>query len=277
MTTFFGYKNNSMEDAMTNHNQDKYVISLYDYTGEALKPWAMAGYQCLAYDIQHSKQQRTIHYKGDGYISYIHADLHNIGTLDKIYDSLSGMEVTFAMAFPVCTDMAVSGAAHFKRKREADPLFQRKAANYAIWCAELFQALDCPYFIENPVSVLSTLWRKPDYSFHPFEYGGYIEPQDAEHPKWPEYIAPMDAYTKKTCLWTGGYFTMPDPSPVEPEAGYSRQHRKLGGRSMKTKNIRSATPRGFAQAVFNANNSTMQDLRYSKRLYEACVIPNRIT
>ena len=38
---------------MTNHNKDKYVISLYDYTGEALKPWAMAGYQCLAYDIQH--------------------------------------------------------------------------------------------------------------------------------------------------------------------------------------------------------------------------------
>ena len=48
MTTFFGYKNNSMEDAMKNHNQDKYVISLYDYTGEALKPWAMAGYQCFA-------------------------------------------------------------------------------------------------------------------------------------------------------------------------------------------------------------------------------------
>ena len=260
MTTFFGYKNNSMEDAMTNNNKDKYVISLYDYTGEALKPWAEAGYQCFAYDIQHSKQQRTIHYKGDGYISYIHADLHNIGTLDKIYDSLSGMEVTFAMAFCVCTDLAVSGASHFASKRERDPLFQRKAANYAIWCAELFQALDCPYFIENPVSVLSTLWRKPDYRFHPYEYGGYIDPEQAEHPKWPDYIAPMDAYPKKTCLWTGGDFVMPIPSPVEPEQGHSRQHLKLGGKSMKTKNIRSATPRGFAQAVYNANNSTMQSL-----------------
>ena len=276
MTTFFGYKNNSMEDAMKNHNENKYVISLYDYTGEALKPWAMAGYQCHAFDIQHENKVIET-FEGGGTIKYRYADLHDMSSLDDIYNFLSKKEVTFAMAFPVCTDMAVSGAAHFKRKREADPLFQRKAANYAIWCAELFQALDCPYFIENPVSVLSTLWRKPDYSFHPFEYGGYIEPQDAEHPKWPEYIAPMDAYTKKTCLWTGGYFTMPDPSPVEPEAGYSRQHRKLGGRSMKTKNIRSATPRGFAQAVFNANNSTMQDLRYSKRLYEACVIPNRIT
>ena len=32
---------------------DKIVISLYDYTGEALKPWAEAGYHCFAYDIQH--------------------------------------------------------------------------------------------------------------------------------------------------------------------------------------------------------------------------------
>ena len=259
MTTFFGYKNNSMEDAMKNHNQDKHVISLYDYTGEALKPWAMAGYQCLAYDIQHDIPHYE-EFEGGGRIDYKYADLHNIGTLDKIYDSLSGKEVTFAMAFPVCTDLAVSGASHFKRKRERDPLFQRKASNYAIWCAELFDALDCPYFIENPVSVLSTLWRKPDYSFHPFEYGGYIEPDQAEHPKWPDYIAPMDAYPKKTCLWTGGYFTMPDKSPVEPETGHSRQHLKLGGKSQKTKNIRSATPRGFAQAVFNSNNSTMQSL-----------------
>ena len=122
--------------------------------------------------------------------------------------------------------------------------------------------------------MLSTLWRKPNYSFHPYEYGGYIDPEHAEHPKWPDYIAPMDAYPKKTCLWTSDDFTMPVPSPVYPEKGHSRQHLKLGGKSMKTKNIRSATPRGFAQAVFNANNATMQDLRYRKMVYEACVIPN---
>lgn len=257
MVKFYGYKNNSMEDAMT--NETKYVISLYDYTGEALKPWALAGYQCIAYDIQHDIPHYE-QFEGGGRIDYKYADLHDISYLDAIFDSLSGKDVTFAMAFPVCTDLAVSGAAHFKRKRERDPLFQRKAANYAIWCAELFQAIGCPYFIENPVSVLSTLWRKPDYSFHPYEYGGYIDPEHAEHPKWPDYIAPMDAYPKKTCLWTGGGFVMPDISPVEPETGHSRQHLKLGGKSMKTKNIRSATPRGFAQAVFNSNNSTMQSL-----------------
>ena len=256
MVKFYGYKNNHMEDMMT----DKIVISLYDYTGEALKPWAEAGYTCHAFDIQHDEAGWVDRFDGGGSIRYHKSDLQSMINLDAIHDAFEGKQVTFAMAFPVCTDMAVSGAAHFKHKRERDPLFQRKAANYAIWCAELFQALDCPYFIENPVSVLSTLWRKPDYKFHPYEYGGYIPDDQAEHPRWPDYIAPYDAYPKKTCLWTGGDFTMPVPSPVYPEKGHSRQHLKLGGKSMKTKNIRSATPRGFAQAVFNSNNSTMQSL-----------------
>ena len=46
---------------------------------------------------------------------------------------------------------------------------------------------------------------------------------------------------------------MPDKKPVDVEPGYSDQHKKLGGKSLKTKNIRSATPRGFAQAVFESN------------------------
>jgi len=33
--------------------KNKIVISLYDFTGEALKPWAEAGYACYAFDIQH--------------------------------------------------------------------------------------------------------------------------------------------------------------------------------------------------------------------------------
>ena len=35
---------------------------------------------------------------------------------------------------------------------------------------------------------------------------------------------------------------------------YSGPAWKLGGRSLRTKNIRSATPRGFAKAVFAANS-----------------------
>jgi len=232
----------------------QYVISLYDYTGEALKPWAEAGYTCYAFDIQHNGELRRVtDYSGGGSIHYCYADLHDFSTYSDLFFSFSGRKVAFGMAFPVCTDLAVSGAAWFKKKAEADPLFQQRAAQHATDCAGLFDDLGCPYFIENPVSVLSTLWRKPDYSFHPYEYGGYIAKNAARHPRWPDYIADRDAYPKKTCLWTGNGFVMPPKVPVEPETGHSRQHLKLGGKSAKTKNIRSATPRGFAIAVMAAN------------------------
>ena len=235
---------------MTNLN--KYVLSLYDFTGEALKPWAEQGYSCVAFDIQHDDSTTDV-YPSGGSIKYVHADLHDFQTHRQIFMQYNGKNVVFGMAWPVCTDMAVSGAPHFAAKRKADPLFQDKAAQHASDCAGLFDDLGCPYMIENPVSVLATLWRKPNHSFHPYQYGNYIHDDEAEHPVWPDYIAPKDAYPKKTCLWTGNGFTMPWTDPVEPEQGHSRQHLKLGGKSMKTKNIRSATPRGFATAIYEFN------------------------
>ena len=239
---------------MFDKSNNKIVLSLYDYTGEALKPWAEAGYACYAFDIQHDPTPRVDMFNSGGFIIYQYANLHNKQTLKDLTNWFMFKDVAFGMAYPVCTDLAVSGAAWFKKKAEANPSFQDEAVSYAVWCARLFENLDVPYFIENPVSVLATKWRKPDYSFHPYEYGGYIPDDQARHPVWPDYIAPKDAYPKKTCLWTGNGFTMPWTDPVEPEKGHSRQHLKLGGKSMKTKNIRSATPRGFAQAVYEFNS-----------------------
>ena len=53
------------------------IVSLFDYTGEALKPWAEVGYECFAYDIQHSGTHR------DG-ISFLHADLHDYATVRTV-------------------------------------------------------------------------------------------------------------------------------------------------------------------------------------------------
>ena len=131
------------------------------------------------------------------------------------------------------------------------------AVAYAVDCADFFENLGVPYFIENPVSVLATQWRKPDHRFQPYEFGGYIPLCQADHPRWPEYIAPRDAYPKKTCLWAGGGFIMPDLKPVDVAGGYSTQHLKLGGKSQRTKDIRSATPRGFAIAVYEANKEIL--------------------
>ena len=235
--------------------KNRNVLSLYDYTGVAVIPWAERGYTCYCYDIQHDPYYvKEKHYPSGGVIYYVHADLHEWETICSLFNVFENENLAFAMAFPVCTDMAVSGAAHFESKRAVNPNFQTEAVTFAKWCGEIFEELNVPYYIENPISVLATQWRKPDYRFHPYEFGGYIPEHEAEHPLYPEHIAPRDAYTKRTCLWTGCGFKMPETLPVDCESfGSSRQHRKLGGKSAKTKNIRSATPRGFAKAVFLAN------------------------
>jgi len=229
------------------------VISLYDYTGVAVVPWAKAGHICYCYDIQH-EGRTSDSFEGGGSIHYMNADLHHWRTLMKIYYDFKDKDVVFGMGFPVCTDLAVSGAAWFKSKAEKDPFFQKTATRHAKWCSRLFTSLNVPFYIENPVSRLATLWRKPNHMFHPYEYGGYIKSGEELHPLYPDYIAPSDAYSKKTCLWTGNGFKMPEKAPVDCENyGSSTQHAKLGGKSLKTKNIRSATPRGFAEAVYQAN------------------------
>ena len=164
--------------------------------------------------------------------------------------------VQLVFAFVPCTDLAVSGARWFRAKRERDPDFQQKAVQRALDAIQFAKDLGAEWMVENPVSVLANkkFLGKPNYTFHPYEYGGYLDDNEADHPLYPDYIAPKDAYSKKTCLWTSDGFVMPEKKPVACESyGNSRQHSKLGGKSEKTKTIRSLTPRGFAKAVYMAN------------------------
>jgi len=235
---------------------EQLIISLYDYTGEMVRPWAENGYECHCFDIQHPDEPSIVSFEGGGSIHKIHWDLQkNLLDLQYVYtDQGSGIGVKIVFGFPVCTDLAVSGAAHFAKKAAINPNFQEEAASHARDIAYFAESLDVPYMIENPVSVLSTLWKRPDFYFHPYEYGGYIPENKSEHPLYPEYIAPKDAYSKKTSIWSGGGFNQPPLKPVECLSyGCSSQHAKLGGSSKKTKDIRSCTPRGYALAVFEAN------------------------
>ena len=219
------------------------VVSLFDLTGVMVEPWLDAGYIAYIVDIQH--QPGITQDKRRPKLFRVGADLRN-GWLPprEIVDN-----VVFLAAFPECTNTAVSGAAHFIKK---GPRALSLALDLFATSREMGEFLRCPYLIENPISTFSTYCGQPDYYFNPSDYGGYL-PEDDRHPRWPEYIAPRDAYPKKTCLWTGGGFVMPEKIPVEVEPGYSTQHKKLGGKSLKTKNIRSETPRGFARAVFLSN------------------------
>jgi len=228
----------------------KKVIFLYDYTGIMPQPWLDAGYECWCFDGQHKEgiERNELHVKVGMWFDAYRTSEH----VEQI-KNIVGDEVVFVFGFPECTNLAVSGAAHFSKKLSENPAIQAEATELARLVQYVGDEYQCAWAAENPVSVLATLWRKPNYSFHPYEYGGYL-PEDDRHPIYPVYIKPRDAYPKKTCIWSGNGFVMPEKKPVIVERGYSDQHKKLGGKSLKTKNIRSATPRGFAKAVFLANN-----------------------
>lgn len=243
------------------------VISLFDFSGIAVRDWARAGYDCHCFDICHDRFPR-IEVFGNGRITYHQADLNYNGTgwikAANIASNATGQKVLFS--WPPCEDMTVSGNRHKAAKRAADPLFQWKAFRRATRSAALARKFGFAWMIENPVGELSTLWRRPDHIWHPYYFGGYLPPEN-EHPVWPKYIAPRDAYTKQTGAWTGGGFKMPERREVKPEIirrttksgkmiSGSRQFFYLGGKSEKTKEIRNLGARGACKGFFLANAET---------------------
>jgi hypothetical protein len=205
------------------------VLSLFDYTTAMVRPWADAGFVCDCVDIQHPS----------GIVSGFprHPLVECVGTDIRTYLP-PRVDIGIVFAFPPCTHLAVSGARWFQGKglralSESVELFAR-AAEIAEWTG-------APYMIENPVSTISTYWRKPDFTFDPCDYAGYPGGEN-------------DTYTKKTCLWVGGGFVMPEPRRREPKDG-SRMH--LMAPSPERANLRSATPPGFARAVFEANHAAL--------------------
>lgn len=196
------------------------VLSLCDRTGHMVRPWADAGFECYCVDRQHDGIRR------EGTITYIGADLLSWLPPPRRY--------AIVFAFPECRNVAVSGARWFREKGLGG---LSEAVDLLEACRRICAWSEAPWMIENPASTFSSYWRKPDHTFDPCEYGGYLSP-------------PGDAYTKKTCLWTGNGFVMPERKPVEPTEG-SKMH--LLPPSEDRANKRSETPKGFAVATFRAN------------------------
>lgn len=218
-------------------------MSMFDESGNMGRPWALAGYHVHCYDILND--DRVERFPSGGSITFHQADLTDVGVLDAI----AALGPCIVFGFPPCTDLSVAGARHFEAKRLKNPRFQEEAVALARSVEYVCNKAGCPGFAENPKSVLSTLWRKRDFKFNPSDYGGYL-PENDTHPRWPQYLPPRDAYPKETWLWVFNGFVMPPTMPVPSVSDYPGWS-KLGGKSARTKQIRSETPRGFAQAVFD--------------------------
>jgi hypothetical protein len=205
------------------------ALFLCDYTGNMARPWADAGYDCWCVDIQHSIRADRV----EGNIRFVWGDVRS-------WCPPNGVRFEFVAAFPPCTHLASSGARDWFKKGHS---LLTDALELWTACQVAASYSGAPYCIENPVGALSRHMREPDYTFHPCDYAGYAADPAA------------DAYTKKTCLWTGNGFVMPNRRPVEPTLG-SMMHRLPP--SDDRANQRSATPSGFARAVFEANASKHQ-------------------
>jgi len=88
--------------------------------------------------------------------------------LDKGWDMM--------IAFPPCTHLAVSGARHFEVKRKDGR--QQQGIDFFM---SMVNAPIPRIAIENPIGIMSTIYRKPDQVIQPYYFG--------------------DEFQKTTCLW----------------------------------------------------------------------------
>jgi hypothetical protein len=133
------------------------------------------------------------------------------------------------IAFPPCTHLAVSGARWFAQKR-ADGR-QQQGIDFFM----LFANCKAPRVaIENPVGVMSKIWRKPDQIVQPWQFG---------HPE-----------AKATCFWLKGLPKLESTKILPlPESGRWENQTPSGqnklGPSPDRDKIRSKTYLGIAKAM----------------------------
>ena len=196
------------------------VLSLCDRTGVMVQPWLDAGYECWIVDVQHP-------------VGMIRDDdnpnLARIGVDVRGFRRWIERTIAVVFAFPPCTNLAVSGARWFEDKGLES---LHESLGLVIACKRICEESGAPWMLENPVGTLSSYWRKPDYTFQPWQYG--------------------DNYTKQTCLWTGNGFAMP-PAWIAHKPADAKASIHLMPPSADRGDKRSITPAGFARAVFEVN------------------------
>jgi hypothetical protein len=124
------------------------------------------------------------------------------------------------IAHPPCTHLSVSGARHFEAKRLDGR--QHEAVSFFM---SLASAPIPMIAIENPVCIMSSLWRKPDQTIQPWQFG--------------------HGETKATCLWLKG---LPALQPTEIVEGREQRVHRMPPSADRWK-LRSATYPGIAAAM----------------------------
>ena len=176
------------------------VLVACEYSGRVRDAFLALGHEAMSCDLLPTEVDGP-HYQGD---------VRDV--LDYPWDLM--------IAHPPCQHLSVSGARHFPEKRMDGR--QQAAASFFMMLAKA----DIPMIaIENPVCVMSSLWRKPDQIVQPFHFG--------------------HGETKATCLWLKGLPPLKHTKVVEGRE--ARVHRMPPGPDRWKE--RSRTYEGVAAAM----------------------------
>ena len=178
------------------------VLIACEYSGRVRDAFIKRGHDAISCDLLPTDSPGP-HYKGD--------------VFDIINDGFDLM-----IAHPPCTHLAVSGARHFARKRESGE--QQQAIDFFMQLA----LLPIPKkAIENPICIMSRIWRKPDQIIQPWMFG--------------------HGETKATCLWLEGLEKL---TPTNIVDGREDRIHKMPPSPDRWK-LRSTTYQGIADAMAN--------------------------
>jgi hypothetical protein len=178
----------------------KKVLVACEYSGRVRDAFIRNGCDAISCDLLPTDQPGP-HYQGD--------------VFDIINDGWDLM-----VAHPPCTHLAVSGARWFHKKRQE----QEEALDFV---RRLMSAPIEQIALENPVSVISSLIRKPDQIIHPWMFG--------------------HGETKATCLWLKN---LPPLIPTDVVAGRENKVHRMPPSEHRWK-LRSLTYQGIADAMGN--------------------------
>lgn len=176
------------------------VLIACEYSGIVRDAFLALGHDALSCDLLPTDRLGP-HYTGDVF------DIINQG-----WDLM--------IAHPPCTHLAVSGARHFAEKRKDGRQQEAIAFFMALADTEIPRVA-----IENPVCIMSTVWRKPDQIIQPWQHG--------------------HGETKSTCLWLKG-LPLLTPSDIVP--GRADRIHKMPPSADRWK-LRSTTYQGIANAM----------------------------
>lgn len=190
----------SILELLTNKEGKMKVLIACEYSGVVRDAFIAQGHDAMSCDILDTEFEGP-HYKGD---------VRDV--LNYPWDLM--------IAHPPCTHLSVSGAKHFAEKR----IDGRQQAAVSFFM-ELARAPIDRIAIENPVCIMSRLWRKPDQIIQPWQFG--------------------HGETKATCLWLKGLRPL---TPTDVVDGREARVHRLPPSPDRWK-LRSTTYAGIAKAM----------------------------